>query len=1147
MPRPKKTITPAAVRTESSKIEAAINAAASVTAKTTQRSARRVVRAVDQLNAKVLTDKAVLWNSRMKAVSRFHFELTQVNAHFQQINELLAVRWLPTQLFGRILQPDGSGAAFLQVIAEIKAPSPKIAITNKDGDLNLALPSSLRFPDGGIVLTIKGANKSQTLTLRDKDVAHNGLFADIRLPEKLEPLPLSIVGQLKALLPAQDYTSIAGSDETPPASTPKVAMGESGCHSVYSSNVSVDRFPYTVFVRLVEPRTSILNPVIMQKGQKDAKRYYPIPDYYPLSEDTESQVSYVDRVPVDQPVSVDGFRDQLIGVGSGNIVSPWETVAMAGTLGLGYLVHMAQMWTPKGLTLGNLVYSLPLAPGEQQRVAIFERRDVSTIRDSETLSVEESAAFEQETDASTDATFRSAFREVERGGSKYSSSSDSGGWGLDLGLFSIGGGGSSSSGSSSSWLEGQRTYTSEAAENVHTSVERSAAARRRALRTSMRLAMASESMNVTTKVITNHNHTRALTLQYWEVQRLFELSTAIEGITLVCLVPLEVVRFLPPYQPMTLDYTTSVDTRSEILTRYSQILKHIDILERWLPRRYQNGLTLLRQFASDPIAQFQPAGSAAEDVINFTLSGTFLPFEDIMVRAITKRGTRLGPVRLTGPVEPVPEVWGNPDKSFPTEDALIANLRERRNNKPCTLRGALAIPASLARNEIIGFEIIRQFQRFDYDLVNPDVQAWALLHALFGIEMPQTPPDHMISGTVHLVPKKLEQEIGGPLIWEFDAKINSVSGGSEETYVHNYLSSASRQELPPDPFPIPAMQLAPVLRYSQLLEIEQMVQHVVRNTVFYSKTVWLSMSPEERAMMLEGFTIGVPAGGVADETQDVPLLNCIENRVMGFYGNSMIMPFTIPYQVANETLNNATIQNNLLEFHRSGFTPRRSIVALPTSGVLGEAVLGNCPSAEKIDLTRFWHWADSPADTAPEISAVEVPTTQPSLTAGLQAPSALTSLQPLINNINANPTVPGTDAALVQAMIKTAAEQQGVDASLTGAEQLAKIILGNQQTADKARADAVKNTHEFQAQALATAGNILGAIYAKNPTAGSDAASAVYGTKSDSKSKENSKTGTGSGRASGSGSGSTNGSGAGSGGNSDSGGGSPSGGGTVIV
>jgi len=58
--------------------------------------------------------------------------------------------------------------------------------------------------------------------------------------------------------------------------------------------------------------------------------------------------------------------------------------------------------------------------------------------------------------------------------------------------------------------------------------------------------------------------------------------------------------------------------------------------------------------------------------------------------------------------------------------------------------------------------------------------------------------------------------------------------------------------------PVPARQLSPVLRFNQILEIEKCSNIVVRNTVSYSKAVWLSLTPEERAIMLEGFTIGVP-------------------------------------------------------------------------------------------------------------------------------------------------------------------------------------------------------------------------------------------------------------------------------------------------
>src|SRR5262249_12716521 len=153
------------------------------------------------------------------------------------------------------------------------------------------------------------------------------------------------------------------------------------------------------------------------------------------------------------------------------------------------------------------------------------------------------------------------------------------------------------------------------------------------------------------------------------------------------------------------------------------------------------------------------------------------------------------------------------------------------------------------------------------------------------------------------------QELGGPRAWGFSAAIAASGGSPAESFASNYISAFARVELPPGAYPIPAAQLAPVLRYSDLLTIEQMLHHVVRNTVTYSKHVWQSMTPEERAIMLEGFTIGVPTGGIADDTQDVPILNCVTNQVLGFYGNSMIMPFIIPKSVADQQgFTNADIQ-----------------------------------------------------------------------------------------------------------------------------------------------------------------------------------------------------------------------------------------------
>jgi hypothetical protein len=309
---------------------------------------------------------------------------------------------------------------------------------------------------------------------------------------------------------------------------------------------------------------------------------------------------------------------------------------------------------------------------------------------------------------------------------------------------------------------------------------------------------------------------------------------------------------------------------------------------------------------------------------------------------------------------------------------------------------------------------------------------------------------------------------------------------------------------------VPARELAPLLRYNEILEIEAMAQHVVRETLCYSRAIWSSMSAEERAILLEAYTIGVPPGGVEDATQMIPLLNCVENRVLGFFGNSMIMPFFLPEALAQQTsgdgqtVETGKIIEALLAYQIAGFTPPRSLIALPTHGVLGEAVLGQCPSAEKIDITRFWNWQDSASDTAPQIAPSTLPTASPSIATGEVGPNTLQQLPSLINNVL---TAPNPESALLQALGADALGQKPFSTSLTGAEQLAGLLTNAQTTANSARADALKTTKELQAQAMATAGNIVGGMYAGNPTAGSSAAAAVAG-KGGSEGGEGAKAGT---------------------------------------
>ncbi|MFO0701715.1 MAG: hypothetical protein U0236_21050 [Nitrospira sp.] len=1093
--------------------------------------------------------------------------MQEVGVSLSIVGKVLAVRPAPAQLIATLVQPDGSAGRQLQVQFDPtslgKQGPPETVLTDDSGAFHLPLPAGAAFENGGsLSITVHGGAVTLPVQIPFSQIAGNGLAGQVALPQFMLPLPVSILASLLAVAPPPR------ADQPPPlpdnpVQLPIVRIGDDeDCLLKFGLNQSIDRFPYGVFFRLVEPRASIGHQVLRWRFP-GADGFTFLPKYTTgatgAGDDPNVVTTYVDRVPVDQPLSVDGFRDRLIGLEANGTISSDETVPMAGTLGLGYVLTMSQRWTFKGLALGDLVYSLPLAPGEQQQVAIFERRDTNAVFESESFSEEQALIQQASADTSTTATFGSAFNEVINGRSSFQVDSSTSSVGGSLfGLISGGSGSSSSSGTSSQSLEGQRNITQNAAQATHSAAQNSSYARRSANRTGMRLASASESQSLTTKTITNHNHTRALTMQYWEVLRMYDVTTAIDGLTLTVLIPLQVVRFLPPGQPLTLDSAALVDTRFEVLQRYRSLIKHADVVERHLPRKFQHGLKLLRQFASDPTATVEPFGGAAEDVIRLSLWGSFLPCEDIFVNAVTNRGTRIGPVRLAQ--QPTGQI---PPDRFASQTELEQWLIGQRQTASIQATGAFAIPKSMNRNSIIGFEISRRFRQLSYTLISPAQAQINALNGLFGITSAQVGAvlGELVAGgaanlrqTVSLDAGHLERLLGGPMLGSFNARIVELAPDGSEITGENYANaSLAGVELPQDPYPVPALQLAPTLRYQEILEIEQMAQHVVMNTMRYSQAVWASMSAGERAILLEGYTIGVPTGGVPDASQMVPLLNCIENRVIGFFGNSMIMPFIIPKALAmassgpdGQQVDPATISNSLLAYHQAAFTPPRSTLALPTRGVLGEAVLGHCSSAEKIDLTRFWNWQDSPSDTAPTISPVTLPTGSPSLVAGVTAPNSLTQLPSLINNVL---TAPAPDTALLQRLSQDAAAQKDFDSSLTGATQLSGLINNAQNVSNAARADALKVSKELQSQVIATVGNIVGGMYGGNPEAGSKAAAAANGRDTGTAAGGNSQPGTAGGRPAGGGSpgGSTGSSGSGTtGGNTggSTGSGSTSGGST---
>jgi hypothetical protein len=1057
----------------------------------------RQVMAIELLPGKKLDKKEASAMLNFKRVSALHFfqGLKQMGSELSKIKPEL-IHWLPTNVMGTLLQPDGTPARDI-IVNVAQPPSLKdiiwgepSTVTDIHGAFVLKLPSGIQMPsDRTLRFSFRGRNAEVSRDIKIGSSSH-AMLDEIWLEKKIDPLPKSIISSLASILGW--ISDISPETLEPETKLPdmQIKLGEmENSLLVFKADTSRDQFRFDLLIRLVEPRLNVLRwswwlgafGEFVSVGQENGFKAW-------FGTEPEGVItSFSDRVPIDRPLDIDEFRDDLIGdKGVGVIVNTRET-PMAATLGLGYVVRMAQHWTPAGLSLGNLIYSLPLAPGEQQRLAVFEQVQSVAVREKEALDIEEQQSFAQLNDTSTQAVFESAFSESSRGSSHYDTRAHSGSSGFAagigggiiggfFGLFGGAGGGKSSgssnaSGDSSQTLDGARNYVSSAAEDMHSSVQRQASARRRAQRTGMRLATSSDIETAVTKVITNNNRTRALTIQYWEVLRNFDVTTSVDGVTLVCFIPLEVIRFLPDGQSIMLG-TSQISEREDVLNRYSQIAKHVDILRRRVPPDLRQGVDLLNEFISNPEAKVAGPNDLAENIVNVTVSANVLPCETIYVSLTTRNGGKFGPVPLAG------EVGQLGDYLYKHE--LIAALHQRRDNKSNAihLEARFALPEWFALHEITGIELTRTFSYFSYQLRIPGLPS-DLIEAgskggFFNSAFYQTYLNDITNG-VHLDPAILEAEFGGPLVKDIQATLQTKSGNASPPIINE----AEEVVLPATAYPIAALHQVPVLKYSDLLKIEKLLQHVVRDPVTYSKFVWQSLTAEERAIMLEGYTIGVPSDGDADESQNVPLLNCVANQVLGFYGNAMVMPFSIPPDLAGMLTDRSSsekkvpittgiIQNALTEFHRKAFSPPRSHITIPTRGVLGEAVLGTSPSAEKIDLTRFWNWQDSPIPQASEISPISL-NRGSSLISGLEGPKALTGLSPMIANINATPASEGGE--LVKALIAGANTKDIPD--ITGSKELAELVSKNLATSESARADALAKASSLASDALKTTPDLL--------------------------------------------------------------------------
>jgi len=603
----------------------------------------------------------------------------------------------------------------------------------------------------------------------------------------------------------------------------------------------------------------------------------------------------------------------------------------------GHILHFKQEWKADGYSLGDLLKSIPLAPGQQKQIVTLDwDRDDRASRTEQTVATETLFA-DLSRDRDINEIANARFRENLSGSSSASTGAVGGGFGLAIGPLVIGGGGGSGWASSNASQNSARNFSAQSLNQLNDQTSQSVAAVRNQRSTVVDTVSQSETVSAITEIIANYNRCHALTIQYFEVLRHFAVQERLAGVKECLFVPLD----------MSLFDDAKILRWREILenaTPRSSIRRGYDAVERLSsPATTPPN----RRFADDPIegmsgrlrfrvtvARPKDPDEASQAVLEQTDWGILGLIIRISPETIYQQYSRndaqkdrifqreIAPMVAREFLESLQVVLIDRDgQEHPADFDITVGSRYQENGIMDVVLNDNSVADRLPRAEIAGVEI-----RTPYEL--PEFSRVVLESARIVYRTER------ISARLVSRSRVLDDvTVGDPAFLD-----TSDMTWFEE---RNQLTEARR------------------LR-------RRLIRHLNDNIEYYHRSIWLGMDPNRRYMLLDGFE--------APNANGRSLASVVENRLIGVVGNCLVMPVAPGFQldpVLREVLKEDDVSSDVLTrlYDLPLSPPRRHSV--PTRGVFGEAMPGTCNSCEVIEEDRFWRWSDYPLpDSPPSIAAL---------------------------------------------------------------------------------------------------------------------------------------------------------------------------------
>jgi hypothetical protein len=618
------------------------------------------------------------------------------------------------------------------------------------------------------------------------------------------------------------------------------------------------------------------------------------------------------------------------------------TIYQATSIAHGHVLHFKQEWFSDGYSLGDLLYSLPLAPGQKKQIVVFdwERRESASRRES--LDYQESLYNSLSRARDVNEIVRGSLQESTRGGSTASSSSVGSGLGLGFltgpvgGLIGVAGGTSQSS--STAWQNSSRHTALNNLQQLRDRTVQSANSLRSQRATVVQTATQGERFSAETESVANYNHCHSLTIQYFEVLRHLKAQQRLAGVQECLFIPL----ILSPFD-------------------YQKILRWREAISPFIfSRELEKGFEAISRIENDYEGSDLPEGRFADGDINYLEGGIYIRFDIASPHQLTTLEERQELLDLMDPfVHLVPGLQRHVDR-------IVDAKAEARNDlfyQFVAPELAAAIVENLQIEAIVesGPDGDESEQRLPLDttLVSrfENGQSHYVSLRQSGDIGPLVRAD--VKGITIRKASEVRLQDGRSLadVLPVNSKITIRSGVMRYRTEHysGYLFRKSRihddlvgyggfgdeSEKVRIATPLTRGELRNP-RQDDLEAANALQDHLNDNLEHYHRVIWMNMSAERRFMFLDGIQVtdysdteNYPRGVVRS------VASVVENRVIGIAANNLIMPVAPGFR-RDTCLRGKEI--DLMSLYQPITPAEPTRVSLPTKGVYAEAVMGQCNS-----------------------------------------------------------------------------------------------------------------------------------------------------------------------------------------------------------